>query len=249
MGSRTAQPSSNGERRPYRQVARADGRARTREALMGVALEEFTRGSWERLSLPALAARAQVTKQTLLRHFGSKEGLLMQALAGGAAEMFAQRFSAPPGDVAGAVENLLDHYASWGERSLRIGAWLDHGNPALAGLSRMARQVHYDWVDHAFAPQLERLEGEERTRVRAALIALCDVHTWWLLSHDLALERAVVAGVLVTAIERLLPREERPAVRAGEEAAQAGRRPHAAGEEAVHAGHRTHGGARGEEPR
>lgn len=190
--------------RPYRQLARAEGQARTREALMGVALEEFTNGGWEHVSLSALAAAAHVTKQTLLRHFGSKDGLLMQALASSAADMFAQRFSAPPGDVAGAVANVLDHYHAWGERSLRIGAWIDSGNPAPAGISRMARKVHHDWVDYAFAPQLERCEGEERTHVRAALIALCDVHTWWLLSHDLGMDRAAVGGVLTAAIERLL---------------------------------------------
>jgi AcrR family transcriptional regulator len=194
--------------RPYRQVARAQRQARTREALMGVALEEFTRGCWERVSLSALATRAHVTKQTLLRHFGSKEGLLMQALASGAADMFEQRWSTPPGDVEAAVENVLDHYEAWGERSLRIGAWLEGGNPALAGISRMARKVHYDWVGYAFAPQLERCGDEERARVRAALIALCDLHTWWLLSHDLGMERAAVSGVLTTAIERLLG--ERP---------------------------------------
>jgi hypothetical protein len=43
-----------------------------------------------------------------------------------------------------------------------------------------------------------------RERYRAALIALCDVHTWWLLSHDLGFERAEVRATLANAIERLL---------------------------------------------
>ena len=37
-----------------------------------------------------------------------------------------------------------------------------------------------------------------------ALIALCDVHTWWLLSDDLGLDRAEVRGTLIDAIEALL---------------------------------------------
>lgn len=196
------------DKRPYKQVARAQAQQRTRQALIHAAMEEFTRGGWEQVSLQTLAARAHVTKQTLLRHFGSKEGLLMQALASSAAEMYEQRWSARPGDVKGAVDNVLDHYDAWGERSLRVGAWLDNGNPALAGISRMARKLHYDWVDFAFGPQMERCREEERTRVRAALIALCDVHTWWLLSHDLGFARAAVSATLTTAIERLLG--ERP---------------------------------------
>jgi AcrR family transcriptional regulator len=191
-------------KRPYKQVARAQAQQRTRDALQDAAIEEFTQGNWAKASLEALAGRAGVTKQTLLRHFGSKDGLLMQALVHSASDAVQQRWSAPPGDVEGAVDNVLDHYEAWGERSLRIGAWLESGPPELARLSRMARQLHYNWVEYAFGPQLERLHGQARARCRAALIVLCDVHTWWLLSHDLGFERSEVLATLTTAIERLL---------------------------------------------
>jgi AcrR family transcriptional regulator len=195
-------------KRPYKQVARAQARQRTREALLDAAVEEFTQGRWEKVSLQELASRAKVTKQTLLRHFGSKNGLLMQAMAQSAAEMLEQRWSAPQGDIEGAVENVLEHYEAWGERSLRVGAWLESGPPPLAGVSQMARQVHYNWVEYAFGPQLERLHGQDRVRRRAALIVLCDVHTWWLLSHDLGFERSEVIATLTKAIERLLAEEQ-----------------------------------------
>jgi AcrR family transcriptional regulator len=191
-------------RRPYKQVARAQARRRTRTALLKVAIEEFTTGRWEKLSLRELADRALVTKQTLLCHFGSKDELLTQALAHTAAETYRPRWSAVPGDVEGAVENVLDHYAEWGERSLRVGAWLQSGPPVLANISRMACEMHHEWVEDTFAPQLERRYGDEYVRCRAALITLCGVHTWWLLSHDLELERAAVRSMLTTAIESLL---------------------------------------------
>jgi AcrR family transcriptional regulator len=190
--------------RPYKQVARAKARQRTREALIDAALEEFFDGQWEKASLEVLASKAGVTKQTLLRHFGSKDGLLMQAMASRGAESVNQRWSTPQGDVEGAVANVLDHYEQWGERSLRIGAWLQNGPPALVQLSLAARQLHYNWIDYAFAPQLQRLEGQERVRARAALIALCDVQTWWLLSNDLGFARAEILATLTNAIERLL---------------------------------------------
>ncbi len=192
------------DKRPYKQVARAQAQQRTRDALLDAAMEEFTQGRWEKASLEAMAAKASVTKQTLLRHFGSKDGLLMQALASSAAEMFKQRWGAPIGDIEGSVDNVIDHYEARGERSLRVGAWLESGPPTLASLSQMARQVHYNWVEYAFGPQLERFDEEARMRCRAALIVLCDVHTWWLLSHDLGLERAEVRSTLTDAIERLL---------------------------------------------
>ncbi|MGA9876208.1 MAG: TetR/AcrR family transcriptional regulator [Solirubrobacteraceae bacterium] len=190
--------------RRYKQVARAQAQERTRDALLDAADEEFYEGHWPKASLEALAKRAGVTKQTLLRHFGSKEGLMLHMLVRGATKVHDQRWSTPTNDVAGAIENLLDHYEEWGERSLRIGAWLDSGSSLLAMFSRAAREVHYNWVEYAFGPWLEHLKGRARARRRAALIALCDVQTWWLFSHDLSLERSEIRAILVDLIERLL---------------------------------------------
>jgi AcrR family transcriptional regulator len=191
------------QHRPYKQVARARAQERNRDALVDAALNQFYEGRWQKVSLEALAARAGVTKQTLLRHFGSKDGLLLQALLRGAEQVLDQRWSAPTDDIAGAVANLVDHYEAWGERALRIGAWQD-GPAFLAKLSQTARQLHYDWVEYAFGTWLDRREGEARARRRAALIALCDVHTWRLLSHDLGLPRSQVRATLTEAIERVL---------------------------------------------
>ncbi len=199
MISETDRPTSEANRRPYKQKARARARERTRDALAQAAAEEFYEGRWQHTSLEALSARAGTTKQTLLRHFGSKDGLLLQALARAGAQVLDQRWSAPRGDIEAAVENLLDHYETWGERSLRIGAW-QSGPPALAKLSQLARQVHYEWVEHVFEPWLAGLDEPARTRRRGALIALCDVQTWWLLAHDLGFERAQLCATLTEAI-------------------------------------------------
>lgn len=189
--------------RPYRQVSRAKAQRRTREALLDAAEREFFDGHWERASLASMAVSAGVTKQTLLRHFGSKDGLFEQAMARGYSQVSAQRLSAPHDDIPGAVDNLLDHYQQWGDRSLRIAA-IGDGSGLSADVSRQARQLHYDWVEHAFGVRLDRLHGQHRARRRAVLIALCDVHTWWLLSHELGLDRDEVRATLIDAIEALL---------------------------------------------
>lgn len=190
--------------RPYRQVAREQSQQRTREALLEAAADEFFADRWQKTSLEALAARAGVTKQTLLRHFGSKEELLLQALVHGASEVLEERWSAPSGDIDGVIENLLTHYEAWGERARQIGAWQQSGTSELADISRAGRQLHYDWVEFAFAPQLEGRRGKARRRLRAELILICDLQTWWILDHDLALGRAEVKAILIGMIERLL---------------------------------------------
>lgn len=193
----------SGAARPYRQTARAERQDRTRDALLDAADTAFFLGQWEQISLTEMAAAASVTKQTLLRHFGSKEGLLEQAAARGLQRVRDQRWSAPTRDLPGAVDNLLDHYEEVGERAMKIPAG-NGGGAAMAEIGRGARQLHYDWVEHAFGAWLNQRQGKARARDRAALIALCDVHTWWLLSHDLALPRPEVRATLIRAIGSLL---------------------------------------------
>lgn len=194
--------------RPYRKVARAKSQQRTQEALLDAADEEFYAGRWQMATLESLATKAGVTKQTLLRHFGSKDGLLMKALVRGYTQVHDQRWSAPQSDVEGAVDNLLDHYEAWGARSRRVGAWLEHGPPLLAKLSQAARQIHYEWVEYVFGKRLANLDKQIRDRRRAALIALCDVNTWWLLVNDLGLQRAETRATLIDMISHVLGEQD-----------------------------------------
>jgi len=195
------------DRRPYKKVVREQSQQRTREALLDAADEELSRDGLSNASLESVAAKAGVTKQTLLRHFGSKEGLIEAAIRRTSEFVRKERARAPIGDLPGAMHNLMDHYERWGKLVMRVLAE-EHRSSLVHKMTDHGRQVHYDWVDYAFGPQLEDLDEEARLRRRAALIALCDVHTWWLLSHDLGLERSEVSAILTDLIERLLAEEK-----------------------------------------
>jgi AcrR family transcriptional regulator len=188
--------------RPYVKVARAAAEQRTRVALLDAAQEAFFTGRWEQTALDSIAAEAGVTKQTLLRHFGSKDGLLEQTFQRAFERVRDQRMRAPAADIEGAVENLLDHYHAVGDASLKISAM--QGDGAIEDIGRRARQLHYDWIDHAFGGWLTRLPAPERKRVRAALITLCDVRPWSILVHELHLEPTEVRATLVLTVRRLL---------------------------------------------
>jgi AcrR family transcriptional regulator len=188
--------------RTYVKVARARAEEQTRTALLDAADEAFLSGPWGQVPLEAIARSAGVTKQTLLRHFGSKDALLEQVLLRAVAGVEEQRLSAPNDSIAGAVDNLLDHYEVVGGRAMRSSN-LDVDGP-LADLGRRAREFHYHWVEHAFGAWLAAAAPTERARLRAALIAICDVQAWWILSHDLELSRADVRATLILTINRLL---------------------------------------------
>jgi AcrR family transcriptional regulator len=188
--------------RVYTKTARAEQEERTRAALMDAATGAFFDDDPSAASLERIAAEAGVTKQTLLRHFGSRDGLTRAAFERAMEAVDAQRSGAPVGDVAAAVDTLLDHYEELGGRALKLEALPD--GAAGAEFVQAGRQFHYDWVDRVFAPQLGRTRGRDRARRRAALIALCDVHTWRLLSRHLGLARAEVRATLILAIDRIL---------------------------------------------
>lgn len=194
-----------GRARPYTKVARAEAEERTRVALLDAAQRVFFERGEQGTTLEAVAAEAGVTKQTLLRHFGSKDGLREQAFARAFENVRDQRWDVPGDDVERAVDNLLDHYEEIGDRALAIDAMA--GVEAVAEWVQRSRELHYDWVDHAFGAFLRGFRGRGRARRRAALIALCDVHSWWTLSHHLGLGRAEVRATLILAIHGLLEEE------------------------------------------
>jgi AcrR family transcriptional regulator len=188
--------------RAYTKIARAEAEEQTGAALIAAADEAFLSGPWERASLESIAQRAGVTKQTLLRHFGSKDGLLEQTLRLAMVEVEKQRLSAPTDDIPGAVDNLLDHYEARGGRAMR-STNLDVGGP-LAELAQISREFHYEWIDHAFGRWLASAPAAQRARLRGALIAICDVQSWWILARDLGRSRAEVRATLILCIRRLL---------------------------------------------
>ena len=106
---------------------------------------------------------------------------------------------------AGAIDNLLDHYEEVGERALVLSA--ARGEDAMGEFAKEGRSFTRSGSTTRSAPGSSKRGSAERKRIRGALIALCDVQTWAILSRDLGYPRAQVRATLITAIERLLLEE------------------------------------------
>jgi AcrR family transcriptional regulator len=166
-------------------------RLRILDAVIGLHMERY----YDQISLEDVAERAGVTVQTVLRRFGSKDRLIDAASEVARERVMSQRSEGPVGDIAGAVANLVDHYEEWGESVLRLLAQEDRV-PAFRKATDAGRALHYEWVEHTFAPLLAELAGEARERLLAELVAVCDVYFWKILSRDLGLSREQTALAL-----------------------------------------------------
>lgn len=189
--------------RTYHMHARADAAAETGRRILAAATALFAERFYDDVALADVAEAAGVTVQTVLRRFGSKEGLVDAAAQAAGAEVRAARWAAAPGDLDAAVRGLAEHYEQWGDRSLRFLAQ-ELTTPPMRRVTDAGRALHYAWVDHLFAPWLQAAPPARRQVLRAQLIAASDVGVWKVLRRDLGLDASATEAALRGLLAALL---------------------------------------------
>lgn len=195
------------EKRPYKMRVRAEAAAETGRRILEATIELGPELLSDQATLDDVAAQAGVTVQTVLRRFGSKEGLISAAAEEVRSRVWSQRNEAPVGDIAGAVQNLVEHYEETGDNTLRMLAQ-EERYPVIREHTDEGRAGHYEWVERTFAPFLAGRAGKERERLRAEMIAICDLYVWKILRRDLGLSREHTEDALVEMITALVERGE-----------------------------------------
>jgi AcrR family transcriptional regulator len=180
--------SPTSAKRRYRGTVQAEVAELTRKRIFDAAIALYTEYLVDDITLKMIAERADVTVQTILRHFKSKEGLFSAGSKYLGEKIREQRGEAPVGDIAGALNNLMEHYETVGRIPLRMLALEGHSPETDASL-RQGRNWHRHWVERVFAPYIARAEEPDRERLTAQLVTICDVYTWKLLRLDAGLTR------------------------------------------------------------
>jgi AcrR family transcriptional regulator len=180
-------------------VRRAEAIADTRNAILEAALEIRD----PRVPLADIAARAGVAERTVLRHFGSRDGLVAAAIREGTARDEAERFAAPAGDVPGVVACLIAHYETRGDWMMRLLAE-EGADRQIDKILDNGRAVHRRWVREKLGPLLDDRSGPEQRRRLAQLAAVCDVYTWKLMRRDSRLGRAETERSICELIEAVV---------------------------------------------
>jgi len=180
---------------------RADSSDATRQRILDAAVTALHGRRASQIRLEDVASAAGVTVQTVLRVFGRKSDLLAAASTRFRDRILDQRESATPGDIAGTISALFDHYEEMGDFVIRNLA--DEAvQPELRSWLEMGRQAHRESIERQFGPQLAG--REDRAAVLDALVVACDVYTWKLLRRDAGKSRDEAEASVRFMVSRLL---------------------------------------------
>ena len=187
------------ETRTYRQTRRADTTERTRATILAAAQAAFRADPVGDPSLEAVAERAGVSTRTVIRQFGSKEGVMEAAITAGVEDAAVTRH-AEPGDVAGAVHAIVTHYEGMGDEVMR---WLALAErlPMVRRVTERGVETHLEWVDAVFVADLEGLPQSTRKARRAALATATDVYVWHLLRRREGLGKEATRAIVLAMVE------------------------------------------------
>jgi AcrR family transcriptional regulator len=169
--------------RKYTMGARAQAVDATRRRIMDALIALAGERPFAEVTLDAIAERAGVSVQTVLRQFGSRDGLFAEAMDAAMVDAEDERRT-PPGDVGAAVRIVVDHYERRGRTALLMLAQEGYDDVARKATDR-GKAMHRDWVRDAFAP------ATDDEALLDLLVVASDVYTWKLLRIDRGHSRTV----------------------------------------------------------
>lgn len=195
--------------RTYRQSARADAVQDTEQQIITALIALLAERWFDEITLDDIAAAAGTTRQTVIRRFGSKTGVLSAMAAQMDVSIRTQRWSTPAQSVADIVTLLIDDYERTGDIIVRtLGQ--EGRIPEFAAVLDRGRKGHREWIEDMFKGWLDKLDGQPRTDRLAQLLAQTDVWIWHLLRRAQGHSAAQTHRLMTQAIERLLREDSTP---------------------------------------
>lgn len=188
-------------KRPYRQQARAEAASRTRVAILDAMVSLGMEKATADVSLADVADRAGVSVQTVLRHFGTRDGLLDESLRHGAASVSAERRPVSS-DLPTAIATLFDHYEARGDAVIRLLAQ-ETFDERIAQITAQGRRMHREWVTE-FVAAAPGGEVVAKDSLIDQLVVVTDVYCWKLLRRDRGLSRDTAQDRILDMVEAVL---------------------------------------------
>lgn len=187
--------------RAYRQEKRAQELDERRAATIEAVFALWAERGFEGVTLQSVADQAGVSLKSVVRYFGTKEGLLRACLDASVAREEGAR-DVTPGDVRAVVATLAERYEQLADRIVR-DAEIEFRYPVMAEWVARARASHRDWLGRAFAPWLPA-SGRVRKERLGALFWATEIRSWWALRHALGHDRASAERVMKSLLDALV---------------------------------------------
>jgi AcrR family transcriptional regulator len=190
--------------RTYTMRARAEQAEQTRRRIIGATVALGGERPLAACTLPAIAERAEVSVQTVLRIFGSRDGLFREVLERTSAEVAAER-TADPDDVPASLAALVDHYELRGDTVLLL-LGQEEWEPVAAEITSRGKRMHRDWIGIVFARSLAPLDAAGRDTATDLLVAATDVSAWKIWRRDLGRTRDETLGRMLALVASVTDR-------------------------------------------
>ena len=188
--------------RSYTMRARAASSAQTADAILEAAYALFRAKSYDDVSLADVADGAGVALKTVLRRFGSKDGLLLavaQKYRG--REHTARRV--PAGDIPEAARILAGRYEDSMDMLARF--WpLEDRVASVGSVLANARADHRAWLSQTFASYLPRRRGALHEQRLCELVGATELYVWHLWRRRMGASAATAEQALVETLRALV---------------------------------------------
>ncbi len=163
----------------------------------------------DEIRLEDVAQAAGVSVQTILRAFGSKDGLVIATLESVAPDAvdFTSFANIDIEDLDAFVRTVFSAYDKIGDLVIHALAE-EHRSPEFQGALDLGRSYHVEWVSQVFAPYIERRPAKDRPVLFRALMAATDIYVWKILCRDEALSFDEAVATVTFTLKSLIQEKE-----------------------------------------
>lgn len=183
-------------------MERAEQVARNDQNIMDAMADLWLEVPLSELTLDKIAQKSGVTVRTILRKYGSKEGVLKACMENDGGRFTQKRMQVTPGDLQGILDALLEEYEHMGDALIRT-LTVEYEFPSTREILKKARTIHRDWCEGVFKPFLPPISSGNYETVLSAFIAATEFYLWKLLRRDLGKSLKECRQIFLFSLESL----------------------------------------------
>jgi AcrR family transcriptional regulator len=200
---------TNNSTRSYSMTQRAKSAAKTAEKIISSTFQLWKERPLNEITLDSIADRSGVAIRTILRKFGSRDGLIQACLSHDASIIIEERAHTPVGDIDGILHTLLSNYEKMGDAGIRT-IYMENELKEAKEIGEKGRKVHREWCARVFTPFLPGPDHNEYEIRLTAFITATEIYLWKLLRKDLGYDEEKTFRVFKMLVEGLVKNFNNP---------------------------------------